>query len=115
MKQSQQIMIQVLNKHFYEGDGYYIGRPSPLGNPFSHHSKSTAVRVRSREEALEKYEAWLEEQEEGSVVLKELRKLVAQYKEKGYLKLICWCAPASCHGHIIARKIEEMLENENID
>jgi hypothetical protein len=29
-------MISVVNKKTYKGTGFYIERPSPLGNPYTH-------------------------------------------------------------------------------
>jgi hypothetical protein len=55
-------VIRVMNKRTYKGGGYYIGRPSALGNPFSHVEHSLALRhVASRDEAVEKYRVWLAE------------------------------------------------------
>ena len=83
-----------------------------LGNPFSHLEKSIAqFKVGSRQEAIEKYEEWFDEQPENSEVKQEFYKLVEKYKTEGSLVLICWCAPLSCHGHILSKKILEAVKS----
>ena len=103
-------MIQVVNKRFYKGEGEYIGRPSPLGNPFSHLSSNFATKVASRREAIDKYEDWLSSQDDSSPAKTELLRLSQVYKDKGELTLICWCAPSECHGHVLAKKIQEIVD-----
>ncbi|RUV66725.1 MULTISPECIES: DUF4326 domain-containing protein [unclassified Mesorhizobium] len=63
----------------------YIGRPSKWGNPF------VIGRDGSREEAIEKYRAWLASQPELLDALDELRGR----------DLVCWCAPQGCHGDVL--------------
>ncbi len=46
-------MIRIENKKRYCGEGVYIGRPSPLGNPYKIGEHGT------RHEVLAKYRAWL--------------------------------------------------------
>lgn len=78
----------------------YIGRPSKYGNPFSHKEKSLAqFQVESRQEAIEKYEQWIQTQPE----------LIADVKQNLKGKILgCWCRPASCHGDILARIANEL-------
>jgi hypothetical protein len=106
-------MIRVINKrHHPDADGEYIGRPSPLGNPFSHikSSKYASIMVSTRREAVSRYREWLEEQPEDSEAKKAFRNLVEKYKRDNELVLICWCAPADCHGHVLADMIEEKVD-----
>lgn len=105
-------MIRVVNKRTYKGEGEYIGRPSPLGNPFSHikSSRYASIMVSSRREAMARYPDWLESQPEDSEAKKAFRALVEKYEKTGELVLICWCAPADCHGHILADMIEEVAD-----
>lgn len=72
----------------------YIGRPGPWGNPFSHLPKSAAkFRCSSREEAIERYAAWLLDQPD----------LVARVKRELRDRVLgCWCAPLACHGDILS-------------
>lgn len=74
----------VLNKH-RDGmpDGaVYIGRPSKWGNPFQ------IGRDGTRAEVIAKHRAWLCDQPQLMQKLHELRGR----------DLVCWCAPAACHG-----------------
>lgn len=73
----------------------YIGRPGPWGNPFSHQASTLArFKVATRDEAVERYEAWLLAQPD----------LVARVKKELRGKVLgCWCAPKRCHGHVLAR------------
>ena len=71
----------------------YIGRPSRWGNPFSHLDGTLAeYRVATRREAVWAYARWLLDQPDLLARLDELR---------GH-RLVCWCHPASCHGHVLA-------------
>jgi hypothetical protein len=101
-------MIRVVNKHHYKGPGDEICRPSVMGNDWSHLANSRAThKVKTRQEAINCWEDWFDEQEENTPVKQEFQRLVRKYKEEGELTLICWCAPLSCHGHVLARKIED--------
>lgn len=65
----------------------YIGRGSPLGNPF------VVGAGMSRGEAIAAYEGWLARQPE-------LLELAASLRG---LDLVCHCWPRQCHGEIIYR------------
>lgn len=65
----------------------YIGRPSKWGNPYIIGKDGT------REEVIQKYEAYLLNRPD----------LLAALVEVSGKRLGCWCAPQSCHGHVIAR------------
>lgn len=71
--------------------GIYVGRGSPLGNPFPIGPEGT------REEVIEKYRVWLMDQirRKNPVVLTALKML----NESSVLK--CFCVPASCHAEVI--------------
>lgn len=70
----------------------YIGRPSKWGNPFSHKPGTIAkYRVRSRDEAVDKYREYVLSNPE---LLNDLHEL------KGKV-LGCWCAPQRCHGDVL--------------
>lgn len=81
----------------------YIGRDNPrlglrdigFGNPFSHKAVSRAeFRVATRQEAIERYEAWVLEQPE----------LLERIKRELRGKILgCWCDPLPCHGWVLAR------------
>ena len=49
-------MIKVVNKKHYKGKGFYIGRGSPLGNPFSSKkSKYNTILCKTPQESIVKY------------------------------------------------------------
>ena len=89
----------------------YIGRPSPLGNPFTHiHDRKTKAEyiVASRDEAVRRYEGWLRKQiAEASPIYGKIGDLVSILLDGFDLELECWCAPKSCHGDIIKKVILE--------
>lgn len=104
-------MITVINKYQKPNSGEYIGRSSPLGNPYSHISGTKAqFMVHDRDEAVAHFEAWLEVQirERNWVVINELNRLLKLAKE-GDLELRCFCAPKRCHGDVIKEFLEAQL------
>ena len=74
----------------------YVGRPSPLGNPY------VLGRDGNREEVIGQYRRWLWAQLQlaGSPQERELRSLLAQ-AQSGELELLCWCAPLPCHAEVV--------------
>lgn len=74
----------------------YVGRPSPLGNPY------LLGRDGNREEVIAQYRRWLwaQLQSPGSPQELELRRLLAQ-AQSGELELLCWCAPLPCHADVV--------------
>lgn len=76
--------------------GEYIGRPSPLGNPF------VIGRDGTRDEVCDKYAQWLSDTTvlnlEQTPQVRELRRLFNKLVDDGSLTLVCWCAPQRCHG-----------------
>jgi hypothetical protein len=69
----------------------YIGRPSIWGNPF------VIGRDGTREEVIARYEKWLMAQP------RLVERAKAELRGK---QLVCWCAPAACHGDVLARICE---------
>ena len=97
------VKITVVNKH-HNDVGEYIGRGSPLGNPWSHMAgTSAAYQVDTRDEAISNYRKWLEDQisEGNPVVINELDRLASIAMVRP-LVLQCYCKPAACHGDVIA-------------
>lgn len=88
-------------------DGHYIGRPSPLGNPFRLHSEA------ERDDVIAKYAAWLEArlQEGDEAVRRELNRLYMEAVRRGSLRLVCWCSPRRCHAEVIAQKLATVLQD----
>ena len=88
-------MCTVVNKHYDEYD-VYIGRGSPLGNPFpidesKGHTRKTVI-------AMYKIHLW-EKMKDGTITLDYLRSLDGK-------RLGCYCAPKACHGDIIKLAVE---------
>ena len=75
---------------------YYCGRPSPLGNSF------VIGRDGTRDEVVDKYEAWLVTQP----------KLVAPIQTLRHRDLVCWYAPLRCHCDVILRLANPALACE---
>lgn len=94
--------ITVVNKHRKQ-DGEYIGRGSPLGNPWPIQGFDT------REIVIARYKVYLCQQiENGNKrVINELERLGNIAITTGSLNLQCFCSPQQCHGDII----KEVLEN----
>ncbi len=95
-------MITVGNKQ-RGAKGIYVGRPSPLGNPFAMQGEATRAQV------IRDYEAWLAEQlrDQQSPASIEMRRLAALARKQD-LCLVCFCAPKACHADSIKRTIEAM-------
>jgi hypothetical protein len=75
------------------------GRPGEWGNPFSHRPSRVpgTILVATREEAINRYRVWLWDRiRSGALPLGQLALLDGKV-------LGCWCAPASCHGDVLAR------------
>ena len=82
--------MKIGNKH--HGDtGKFVGRPSPLGNPYHIGSDGT------RSEVIEKYRDWLSFKilRSDPVVVAALRDLQEDDT------LVCFCHPLACHATII--------------
>ena len=109
-------VIIIVNKKFYKGKCEYIGRPSILGNPFTHKDKSIAkYKVKSIEEAIAKYNDWIFNNLDNEEIAAELIRL-ADIAEKGDLILGCWCVPFhECHAETVKKLIEYILEERKND
>lgn len=98
--------IIIVNKHHVKS-GEYIGRGSPLGNPFVIGKDGT------REQVIAKYKDWLQEQiDKGNpVVLDELNRLGNKAIDEKGLALQCFCYPKPCHGEVIKEKLVKAMYN----
>ena len=104
--------ILIVNK-YHGKSGEYIGRGSPLGNPFVIGKHGT------REEVIQLYKTWLElqikpygkEQWVNTAVCNELNKIAQDYLDGNEVKLLCYCAPAKCHGEVIRDIILKAINN----
>lgn len=91
----------------YDVDAYYIGRGTPLGNPFVMKNYSDEERNRVCDE----YEVWFNKQIEDNnpKVMKELDKIMEILKRDDIIILGCFCAPKRCHGDTIKRYLMNSL------
>lgn len=98
--------IIIVNKH-HGKSGEYIGRGSPLGNPF------VIGKDGSREQVIAKYRVWLNEQimRKNPVVLDELNRLGNKAIDEKGLALQCFCYPKPCHGEVIKEKLVRAMYN----
>jgi hypothetical protein len=98
--QTEDEMITVRNKK-RGARGIYVGRPSPLGNPFAMQGEATSAAV------IQAYEDWLAEQllDPSSPASIEIYRL-SELARKQDVCLVCWCAPKACHADSIKRTIE---------
>lgn len=96
--------ITIVNKH-HGKSGEYIGRGSPLGNPF------VIGKDGSREQVIAKYRVWLNEQimRKNPVVLDELNRLGNKAIDEKGLALQCFCYPKPCHGEAIKEKLVKAM------
>jgi len=99
---------RVVNRRWTQDYDVYVGRGSIFGNPFTHLYSSLrtfripdangelttvpVVTVTSREEAIERYRAWVVQQ---PGILRQIPKL------KGKV-LACYCVPEACHAQVLA-------------
>ncbi len=98
------MQITITNKKT-GGNGEYVGRPSPLGNPFR------LEREEDRDAVISSYERWLRERilKRDGRVCDELNRLYKKLLEDGGLELTCWCAPKPCHADVIRAVLLEAV------
>lgn len=98
-------MIRIENAKTYRGDGFRVGRPSPLGNPFLVDAKNSRTKV------IAQYREWLLKRlETDNPTSKAFMVLVEHYRKEGKMTLICHCAPLQCHAEVIREFVLEMLK-----
>jgi hypothetical protein len=109
MGQDGKLQIRVARKGQGLG-GAYVGRPTPLGNPFR------LEREAQREEVVARYAAWLEEElrQGNREVARALEELYRRLKRQGTLTLLCFCAPRRCHAEVIAEHLKRRAEAEGL-
>ena len=78
----------------------YVGRPSPLGNPWQ------LGRDGSREQVIARYRRWLWQrlQQPGSPQRQALEELLGHARRQP-LVLQCWCHPLPCHAEVIRKAL----------
>ena len=94
--ENKQNLITIGKK--WDKDAIYIGRGSPLGNPFAMKDMSQEERDR----VCDAYIVWFNTKlvERDQLVMSELSRLHSLAKEKP-ITLGCFCAPKRCHGETI--------------
>lgn len=90
--------ITVVNKH-HKATGEYIGRGSPLGNPWPINPEIGDTRT----VVIARYKEWLDQKvaESDPKVCKELNRLAHIALSQHPLRLVCFCKPQACHGDVI--------------
>lgn len=100
-------------------NNYYIGRGSILGNPYTHLplNKTMAIyQAKNREDAVKKYDGYFDLQYSCNKEFKAIvDEMFEKYKNGEDIYLECYCHPLSCHGDIIAKKLQKMLLKEKIN
>jgi hypothetical protein len=99
------VIVNVVNKKSHVPTPYdeYVGRPSVLGNPYSHKkSKYVTRNCDTREEAVEKFVSYAkQEMIYDSKFRREVTRLADRLWLNGLLNLVCWCSPEACHAEVL--------------
>lgn len=100
--------VTVVNKKTWRGEGIYVGRPTPLGNPFSHQLGTVAeFKVGTRDEAVDRYGPWLMDKlDTDNPTTRMFVLLVDECERSGEIVLVCHCKPERCHADVIKGFIE---------
>jgi hypothetical protein len=108
-------VITVVNKYKHEAtpNDIYIGRPSLLGNPYSHLPNTLAeYRVGTREEAVRNYESYLvSTYHTNPKVFNIINEITVRVMSDKDVYLVCFCKPQSCHGDVIKKFVEHIIED----
>jgi hypothetical protein len=103
------VTVTVTNQHKPDslGPRVYVGRGSPLGNPFRMAKES------DRDQVCEAYEVWLRKQYRlpPSLQRTALDQLVARHRAGEDLRLECFCAPKRCHADFVKHAIERLSDS----
>ena len=106
--------IKVVNKHTYKPVEnevvYYIGRGSPLGNPFC------IAEGTNRDQVCDKYETWFKDKlaNNDSSVNGKLDEILSSLKTND-IALMCYCEPKRCHGDTIKQYLESKQKEKTDD
>lgn len=111
--------INVVNKrkHASTPHDFYCGRPSPLGNDYSHIPKGTLAKfvVKDRDESIRRHrEDFLEQMETEGPVKAAFLKIYDHLVDHKIVYLICWCAPQSCHCDTIKEELLKKLASTGL-
>lgn len=96
------------------GSTFYIGRGSPLGNPYSSkESKHDTMYVESHEEAIKRFGEDLQGGKLCGDAYTYLGEIIVTSKTSP-VTLVCFCKPNCCHGDVIREYILKGRENAKI-
>jgi hypothetical protein len=106
----EKLLIKIARKGQGLG-GVYVGRPTPLGNPFR------LFREEDRNKVVDQYATWLDEQVRrgNPAVTQALEELYRMLKRRGDITLLCFCAPQRCHAEVIAERLRLMAKAEGTE
>lgn len=115
-------MIYVYNSyledHTTEPNNYFVGRPSPLGNPFSYNGVKSVFKTltfKTREEAVNAYEMYFDEAYgKNTELTKAFDEIYEHYKNGEDIYLQCFCKPKCCHADVIADRLQRKLIKEKM-
>ena len=97
---------------------FYIGRGSPVGNPFTHKSlgyTKAEFQLPTREKAIEAYEMYFDAMYgTDENFTKYIDLIYAAYKTGEDVYLECYCKPKACHGDVIVDKLRCRLIKEKL-
>lgn len=116
-------MIYVYNSHdedhTSQPNNFYIARPSPLGNPFTHNGVKSVFKTltfKTREEAIEAYDRYFDKMYgKDEEFTNAFDKIYEHYKNGEDIYLQCYCKPKCCHGDIIADRLQRKLLKEKME
>ena len=116
-------MIYVYNSHNEDytsrPNNFYIGRPSTLGNPFSHNGVRSVFKTltfKTREQAIEAYDKYFDAMYgKDEDFTKAFDEIYEHYKNGEDIYLQCFCKPNACHGDVIADKLQRKLIKEKME
>ena len=110
------VSVVNLKTHKKTDHDYYVGRPSVLGNPYTHLQDSRTAKyiVDDRETAISLYKDYFYDNLHTDAFQNEIKKIIEIYDEHGEVNLCCWCKPKSCHGDYIKEYIDRILKERKI-
>jgi len=108
-------MIIVVNKRTHTPTMYdvYIGRPSPLGNPYS-------VATFGRDRCIDLYRDEFEKMISTKANTEHFNYALCRIQltkiwdlhRKGIVNLVCYCAPLACHGDVLKEFLESVISGK---
>lgn len=109
-------MITVVNKqnHIPTLYDFYVGRGSPLGNPFTSidfMKTKSLVKVKTKRDSIKNYVEYLEEKikTKDKLICDELNRIWIVAKSGKSVNLVCYCVPKPCHATVIKKILESKL------